>query len=200
MSGSYRVQDHYFHRAKKDHYLARAIYKLEEIQKRYRLMRQGDRVLDLGAAPGSWVQLVSEVVGSRGHVVAVDIKPIEHPFKGNVTILLRDVLEDALVEELQKDRAPFDVVLSDMAPATSGIRSADSARSSLLFERALAVAEGTLRPGGHFLAKIFQGSEFHDLLIEVKKRFRRVNVVKPDASKKTSKEIYILGMEFKGGF
>ncbi len=200
MSGSYRFQDHYFHRAKKDHYLARAIYKLEEIQKRHRLMRQGDRVLDLGAAPGSWVQLVSGVVGPRGRVVAVDLKPIDHPFEGNVTILQRDVFEEALIEELKQDHAPFDVVLSDMAPATSGIRSADSARSSLLFERALAVAEGTLRPGGHFLAKIFQGSEFHDLLVAVKLRFRRVKVVKPDASKKTSKEIYVLGMEYRGGF
>jgi 23S rRNA (uridine2552-2'-O)-methyltransferase len=199
MSGSYRFQDHYFHRAKKDHYLARAIYKLEEIQKRHRLMRQGDKVLDLGAAPGSWVQFVNGVVGPRGCVVAVDLKPIDHPFERNVTILQRDVFEAALVEELKQDHAPFDVVLSDMAPATSGIRSADSARSSLLFERALAVAEALLRPGGHFLAKIFQGSEFHDLLIAVKLRFRRVKVVKPDASKKTSKEIYILGMEYRGG-
>ncbi len=199
MSGSHRFQDHYFHRAKKDHYLARAIYKLEEIQKRHRLMRQGDRVLDLGAAPGSWVQLVSGVVGARGRIVAVDLKPIEHPFEANVTILQRDVFEEALVDDLRRDHAPFDVVLSDMAPATSGIKAADSARSSLLFERALAVAEATLHPGGHFLAKIFQGSEFHELLIAVKLRFRRVKVVKPDASKKTSKEIYILGMELKGG-
>jgi 23S rRNA (uridine2552-2'-O)-methyltransferase len=200
MSGSYRFQDHYFHRAKKDHYLARAIYKLEEIQKRHRLMRQGDRVLDLGAAPGSWVQFASGVVGARGRIVAVDLKPIEHPFEANVTILQRDVFEEALVDDLRRDHAPFDVVLSDMAPATSGIKVADSARSSLLFERALAVAEATLRPGGHFLAKIFQGSEFHELLIAVKLRFRRVKVVKPDASRKTSKEIYILGMELKGGF
>lgn len=199
MSGSYRFQDHYFHRAKKDHYLARAVYKLEEIQNRHRLMRPGDRVLDLGAAPGSWVQLASGVVGPRGRVVAVDIKPMEHPFEGNVTVLQADVFDDALVE-LLRDHAPFDAVLSDMAPATSGIRSADSARSSLLFERALVVAEGTLRPGGHFLAKIFQGSEFHDLLVRVKRRFRRVKVVKPDASRKMSKEIYILGMEYKGGF
>jgi 23S rRNA (uridine2552-2'-O)-methyltransferase len=199
MSGSYKVQDHYFHRAKKDHYLARAVYKLEEIQKRHRLMRPGDKVLDLGAAPGSWVQLGSGVVGARGRIVAVDLKPIEHPFEANVTILQRDVFEEALVDDLRRDHAPFDVVLSDMAPATSGIKTADSARSSLLFERALAVAEATLRPGGHFLAKIFQGSEFHELLIAVKLRFRRVKVVKPDASKKTSKEIYILGMELKGG-
>lgn len=199
MSSSYRFQDHYFHRAKKDHYLARAFYKLEEIQNRHKLMRPGDRVLDLGAAPGSWVQLASGVVGPRGRVVAVDIKPIEHSFEGNVTVLREDVHEDAFLEQLLRDHAPFDAVLSDMAPATSGIRSADSARSSLLFERALVVAEGVLRPGGHFLGKIFQGSEFHDLLVRVKRLFRRVKVVKPDASKKMSKEIYILGMEYKGG-
>lgn len=197
MSGSYRFQDHYFHRAKKDHFLARAIYKLEEIQKRHRLMRPGDHVLDLGAAPGSWIQLVCGVVGARGRVVAVDIKPIEHPFGANVTILQKDVFDEALVQQLRQDHGLFDVVLSDMAPSTTGIRTADSARSSLLFERALEIAGAVLRPEGHFLAKIFQGSEFHDLLIEVKRRFRHVKVVKPDASKKTSKEIYILGMELK---
>ncbi len=198
MSATYRFQDPYFHRAKKDRYLARAVYKLEEIQHRHRILKPGDRVLDLGAAPGSWVQLASGLVGPRGVVVAVDVKAMTHPFEGNVKILQADVFDDALMERLLRDHVPFDVVLSDMAPSTSGVRSADSARSELLFERALAVAEGTLRRGGHFLAKIFQGSEFHDLLTRVKQRFRRVKVVKPDASRKASKEIYILGMDYKG--
>lgn len=194
---SHAFQDHFFHRAKKERYLARAVYKLDEIQTKYRLMRPGDRVLDLGASPGSWIQLTSQVVGPGGRVVGIDLKPIDRPFAGNVVVLERDVFDSALLEELRSQYAPFDVVLSDMAPATSGIRCADSARSALLFEEALKIAQATLRPGGHFLAKIFQGAEFHSLLSTVKTRFQKVRVVKPEASRKQSKEIYVLAMNAK---
>ena len=194
---SYAFQDHYFHRAKKEHFLARAVYKLEEIQKRYRLLRPGNRVLDLGAAPGSWLQLTSVIVGTKGRVVGVDIKSIDHLFGDNVIILQRDISEPGFAEELAEKYAPFDVVLSDMAPATSGIRVADSARSALLFEQALELVKATLKSNGNFLAKIFQGSEFHQLLPEVKKAFISVKVVKPAASRKQSREVYILAMGFK---
>jgi 23S rRNA (uridine2552-2'-O)-methyltransferase len=194
---SHAFQDHYFHRAKKENYLARAVYKLEEIQKKYKLMRIGDQVLDLGAAPGSWLQLTSRIVGPSGRVVGVDLKKIEHAFPDYVVTLQRDIFEQSFLEEIMERYAPFDVVLSDMAPATCGIRSADSARSALLFEQALHLATLTLKPQGHFLAKIFQGSDFHDLLLEVKKRFEWVKVVKPDASRKKSKEIYICAMRFR---
>ena len=194
---SYAFQDHYFHRAKKEHFLARAVYKLEEVQKRYKLLKPGNRVLDLGAAPGSWLQLTSTIVGAKGLVVGVDIKAIDQTFPGNVIILQRDISQPGFAEELAGQYAPFDVVLSDMAPATSGIRVADSARSALLFEHALELIKATLRSNGNFLAKIFQGSEFHQLLPEVKKAFTSVRVVKPAASRKESKEVYILGMGFK---
>jgi 23S rRNA (uridine2552-2'-O)-methyltransferase len=193
----YAFQDHYFHRAKKEHFLARAVYKLEEIQKRYQLLKPGNRVLDLGAAPGSWLQLTRSIVGTKGLVVGVDIKSIDHSFPGNVIILQRDIFESGFAEELAGGYPPFDVVLSDMAPATSGIRVADSARSALLFEQALELVRLTLRPRGNFLAKIFQGTEFHQLLPEVKKAFASVKVVKPAASRKQSKEVYILAMGFK---
>jgi 23S rRNA (uridine2552-2'-O)-methyltransferase len=194
---SYAFQDHYFHRAKKEHFLARAVYKLEEIQKRYRLVKGGDRVLDLGAAPGSWLQFVGNLVGPKGLVVGVDIKRIDHSFPVNVVILQRDLFDPGIAEELASSYGPLDVVLSDMAPATSGIRFADSARSALLFEQALQVARITLKPSGHFLAKIFQGADFHGLLPEVKKAFTQVKVVKPAASRKQSKEVYIVAMGFK---
>jgi len=193
----YTYQDHYFHRAKKEHYLARAVYKLEEIQKKYRLIHSGDRVLDLGAAPGSWLQLVSGIIGPSGLAVGVDLKNIAHSFPKYVVTVERDIFEVETVEELASGYSPFDVVLSDMAPATSGVRVADSARSARLFEQALEIAKLTLKDQGHFLAKIFQGSEFHDLLLDVKKLFGWVKVVKPDASRKVSKEIYILAMRFK---
>ncbi len=195
---TYAFQDHYFHRAKKEHFLARAVYKLEEIQGRYRLIKRGNRVLDLGASPGSWLQFTTEIVGPKGLVVGVDINAISHPFPGNVVILRRDIFEPGFPEELVSRYAPFDVVLSDMAPATSGIRVADSARSAILFEQALHVAGLTLKPEGNFLAKIFQGSDFHDLLVRVKSLFDRVKVVKPAASRKQSKEVYILALSFKG--
>jgi 23S rRNA (uridine2552-2'-O)-methyltransferase len=194
---SYTFQDHYFHRAKKENYLARAVYKLEEIQKKYRLIKPGDRVLDLGAFPGSWVQLASGIVGPKGLVVGVDLKQIEHRFSKPVVVLQRDVFDPEFTEELVRDYAPFDVVMSDMAPATSGIKIADSARSSLLVEQALALAGRVLEPQGNFLAKIFQGSEFHTILQEVKKQYSEVRAVKPDASRKQSKEIYILAKRFK---
>lgn len=194
---TYNYRDHYFLRAKKENYLARAIYKLEEIQKKHRLLRPGYRVLDLGAAPGSWIQLSSGIVGPSGLVVGIDLKSIEHQFPRHVNILQGDIFDEQLLESIKNELSPFDVVLSDMAPSTSGVKVADSARSALLFERALEIARVTLKEQGHFLAKIFQGSEFHDLLVEVKKLFEWVKVIKPDASKKQSKEIYILAMRFK---
>jgi 23S rRNA (uridine2552-2'-O)-methyltransferase len=194
---SYAFQDHYFHKAKKEHFLARAIYKLDEIQKRYKLLRPGNRVLDLGAAPGSWLQLTSDIVGPKGMVIGIDLKTIDHTFPGNVVNLQRDICEPGFAEELAGKYAPFDVVLSDMAPATSGIRVADSARSALLFEQALRVARLTLKKNGHFLAKIFHGTDFHVLLQEVKGAFNQVKVVRPAATRKQSKEVYILAMQFK---
>ncbi|HAA05496.1 MAG TPA: 50S rRNA methyltransferase [Syntrophobacteraceae bacterium] len=194
----HKYQDHYFHRAKKDRYLARAVYKLEEIHNKHRLLRPGNRVLDLGAAPGSWMQLTAGIIGPNGFLVGVDLKKIEHPFPPHVVVLQGDIHEESFVQQLQREYAPFDVILSDMAPATSGIRMADSARSALLFERTLELVRILLRPQGHFLSKIFQGAEFHGLLVDVKKAFSRVKVVKPDASRKESKEIYILAMNYKG--
>lgn len=194
---SYTVQDHFFHRAKKENYLARAVYKLQEIQKKYRVIRAGNRVLDLGAAPGSWIQCTSEVIGPAGLIVGVDLKKIEHRFSNRVVLLEGDITNPEFSSGIEKEYAPFDVVLSDMAPSTSGIRVADSARSELLFETALGCARSMLRPQGHFLAKIFQGSDFHSLLQEVKRDFEWVKVIKPEASRKQSKEIYILALRYK---
>lgn len=194
---SFTFQDHYFHRAKKENYLARAVYKLDEIQKKHKILRAGNRVLDLGAAPGSWMQLTAGIVGPSGLVVGVDLKGIEHSFPPHVVVMQRDIFEEGFEADLLRDFAPFDVILSDMAPATCGIKAADSARSELLFEQAFHLATVLLKPQGHFLSKIFQGSDFHNLLLEVKRRFGAVKVVKPDASRKQSKEIYILAMRFK---
>ena len=194
---AFTVQDHYFLKAKKQHYLARAVYKLEEIQKKYKILRAGCRVLDLGAAPGSWIQLARGVVGQSGLIVGIDLKPIEHPFPNRVVTLQGDIFDREFVEEALRGHLPFHVVLSDMAPATSGIKVADSARSALLFERAFEIACWALQPGGTFLAKIFHGSEFHQLLAQLKQQFGRTRVIRPEATRKQSREIYILAMNLK---
>ena len=194
---AFKVQDHYFRKAKKQHFLARAVYKLEEIQKKYKILRAADRVLDLGAAPGSWIQLAGGVVGQSGLIVGIDLKPIEHAFPNRVVTLQGDIFDREFVEAALRDHLPFDVVLSDMAPATSGIKVADSARSALLFERAFEIAAYVLRPGGTFLAKIFHGSEFHQLLAQLKKQFGQTRVIRPEATRKQSREIYILAMNLK---
>jgi 23S rRNA (uridine2552-2'-O)-methyltransferase len=194
---AFTVQDHYFLKAKKQHYLARAVYKLEEIQKKYKILRAGCWVLDLGAAPGSWIQLARGVVGQSGLIVGIDLKPIEHPFPNRVVTLQGDIFEREFVEAALRDYIPFDVVLSDMAPATSGIKMADSARSALLFERAFEIARCALKPGGTFLAKVFHGSEFHQLLAQLKKEFGQTRAIRPEATRKQSREIYILAMNLK---
>jgi len=194
---AFTVQDHYFRKAKKQHYLARAVYKLEEIQRKYKILRVGYRVLDLGAAPGSWIQLARGVVGHSGIIVGIDLKPIEHAFPNGVVTLQGDIFDREFVEAALRDHLPFDVVLSDMAPATSGIKVADSARSALLFERAFEIAAYVLRPGGTFLAKIFHGSEFHQLLAQLKKEFGQTRAIRPEATRKQSREIYILAMNLK---
>lgn len=194
---TFTVKDHYFRKAKKENFLARAIYKLEEIQKKHKILKPGFRVLDLGASPGSWIQLASSVVGPSGLVVGIDLKPIEHTFPKYVKTLQGDIFDAEFVEAGLRDYIPFDVVMSDMAPSTSGIKVADSARSALLVERALEIARLVLKPGGSFLTKIFQGSEFHELLLETKKAFAQTRVIKPEASRKQSREIYILALNLK---
>lgn len=193
---AFNVQDHYFHKAKKEHFLARAVYKLEEIQNKYKILRPGQRVLDLGAAPGSWIQLAATVVGPSGLVMGIDLKPIEHTFPRHVKTLCGDIYDTEFIDAAIGPFIPFDVVLSDMAPSTSGIKMADCARSALLFERAFEIARTALKQDGTFLAKIFQGAEFHKLLVEVKKHFHKTRVIKPEASRKQSKEIYILALNF----
>jgi len=195
---SYQVRDHYFKKAKKEHFLARAVYKLEQVQKKYQLLERGQRVLDLGAAPGSWMQYTARIIGPRGFLLGVDLQPIRHPFPPHVQVLTGDIFDEAFIVSRILDKAPFDVVLSDMAPKTSGIRVADAARSALLVEQALAVARRVLRKDGRFLVKIFQGAEFHELLAEVKKSFGWVKVFKPEATRKASREIYICAMRFRG--
>ncbi len=192
----WQPQDHYFREAKREGFSARSVYKLEEIDKRVRLLRSGQRVLDLGCHPGSWLQYCARVVGKRGLVVGVDTRQVSIELPSHVHFLQADVFEVSPADLHHLSRV-FDVVLSDLAPATTGIRSVDSNRSHMLFQRALTLADHLLEPGGHFLAKVFQGSGFDAITQQLKGKFRKVRVIKPRATRKVSKEIYLLALDKK---
>lgn len=192
----WQPQDHYFHRAKKEGYIARSVYKLEEVDRRVRLLKQGQRVVDLGCHPGSWLQYCARAVGKRGLVVGVDSRKISLELPPHVHLVQADVYELSPAD-LHHFSDEFDVVLSDLAPATTGIRSVDSDRSSLLFQRALSLAEDLLVPGGHFLGKIFHGSSFDEIVRDLKSKFSQVKGIKPRATRKESKEIFLVAMDKK---
>ena len=191
-SSKNRWADHYSRQAKKDHYPARSVYKLKEIQSRYRLIRPGDKILDLGCSPGSWLLYAAEITGKKGTVIGIDLKPVTIGLPPQAVVHVGDVqaLEDDLIEKLGHN---FNAVISDMAPSTSGIKDVDTARSLDLCTAALAVARRFLVPGGTFLCKIFQGADFDAFSRRVKKNFSKQKIFKPRSSRKASREIYIIG-------
>ena len=196
-----QLNDPYVEEAKRRGYRSRAAFKLTEIDDRYRFLKPGMIVLDLGAAPGGWSQIAAERVGSaegKGQVLAVDVSPIE-PLPG-VEVLTQDVSADdapaAIRAALKGGRA--DVVLSDMAASATGHRSTDHLRVVALVEAALDLAEGMLKPGGTFLAKVFQGGAGGELVTWLKRSFAKVHHVKPKASRKESPEVYVLATGFRG--
>ncbi len=192
----YNPKDHYYHKAKEQNYAARSVFKLEEIDAKHKLFRSGQKVLDLGAAPGSWSQFASKKIGEKGRILGVDLSPVNVKLKNAEFIQadLRDLnLEQIFAEHGFND--PFDLVLSDMAPKTTGIRFTDQARSMELCELALDVARRFLKPGGHFVCKLFHSDEFQTLRDAIKKDFEQFNAVKPDSTRKISKEIFLVGLK-----
>jgi 23S rRNA (uridine2552-2'-O)-methyltransferase len=191
--------DHYTERAKKERYPARSVYKLKEAQKKYRLIGKGNRILDLGCSPGSWLLYAAELTGNRGEVLGIDQKAVKISTPAQVKTLTADILTiDGPWIEKEKLANRFNVVLSDMAPATTGNKAVDAARSYRLCEAALNMAQIVLVPGGSFFCKIFQGEEFKRFSDSVKSRFKMHKIFKPQSSRKESKEIYIIGMNFNG--
>jgi len=186
--------DAFFRKARGAGFAARSVYKLEEIDRKLRLLRAGDRVLDLGCRPGSWLQYALKVVGPHGAVVGIDRDPLQQSIPG-ARVLHGDIFAtpDA---ELLGPLAAFDVVLSDMAPNTTGVRATDQARSAALVEEALARAERLLAPGGAVVAKIFQGPDLEAIRKRMAGRFSDVRMVKPEGSRAQSIEIYLAGKGF----
>lgn len=187
------VNDFFVKQAKKDGYRSRAAYKLLEIHERDKLFKPGMAVVDLGAAPGSWSQVVANKVGRNGKVVAVDLLEMA-PMPG-VEFIQGDFREDSILNDLKirLESRPLDVVISDMSPNVSGIKLSDQARSMHLAELALEFAIERLNPGGSFLVKVFQGYEFDQFLLSMRAGFDRVIIRKPKASRDRSKELYLLG-------
>jgi len=186
--------DRYHQKAKKEGFLARAVFKLEELDTQFKLFKPGQRVLDLGCAPGSWLQYARSKVGETGILVGLDRAPLKDA--SGARIVVGDVMSIE-VKDLLGDLSNFDVVLSDMAPDTSGIRNMDQARSEALFERALEIATETLAPGGNFVGKLFQGPDFKKLIESVRARFAVGKTAKPSSSRQESIEQYVVGKGFK---
>lgn len=188
-------RDHYFKQAKKDNYPARSVYKLKEIQDKLGILKPGQRVLDLGASPGSWSLRAAEILGPSGRVLAVDLQPAGAAFPETVTFLQEDVFTPgpALAKALDA-MGPFDVVLSDMAPNTTGHKFTDQARSQDLCDEALRVALARLKKGGALVLKIFQGPDTKGFTDALRRHFATVKIVKPKSSRPESKEIFIVGL------
>jgi 23S rRNA (uridine2552-2'-O)-methyltransferase len=192
-----QLNDPYVAKAREKGYRSRAAFKIVELDDKYRFFKRGARVLDLGAAPGGWSQIAAQRVGAAGRVVALDILEME-PIDG-VTIFLGDMLAPETPDLLKEALGgPADVVLTDMAAPTTGHRQTDHLRTSALLEAALDLAEETLRPGGIFVGKAFQGGAASELLQRLKKSFTGVKHVKPPASRSQSVELYLVATGFRG--
>jgi 23S rRNA (uridine2552-2'-O)-methyltransferase len=194
----YQPKDHYFKKAKDAGFRARSAFKIEEIASRYAIFRKGQAVLDLGAAPGGFLQVILEEVGPTGRVVGVDLAVIRPLGRPNVVTAVLDVLDPAFDRRLDELHAgPFDVVVSDLAPKTTGIRNTDEARSLRLAQKALELARVRGRLGGHFIAKLFMGGDFEGFRAEMRALFEDVKVVRPEATRGASMEIYLVGLRRK---
>jgi 23S rRNA (uridine2552-2'-O)-methyltransferase len=191
-----QLNDPYVQAAKRDGYRSRAAYKLIELNDRFRVLKPGMTVVDLGAAPGGWAQVSAAAVGARGRVVAVDITPFDQV--AGVELIIADVTELAS-EALIRDAAGggADIVLSDMAPPSSGHRGTDHLRIIGLAEAGLDLARGLLRPGGSFVAKVWQGGTENELLTTLKRDFSNVRHAKPPASRSDSAEMYVVAQGFR---
>lgn len=196
---AYPRDDAFYRRAKKEGYRSRAAYKLVELNQRFHLMKPGQKVVDFGAAPGGWLQVAAQIVGAQGKVIGIDLQPIEPIKAGNVITMQADITTDDIVDSVRDVLgSQADCVLSDLAPHLSGIRDADIARSVALARAAFAAAQKLLRPGGTFLVKTFTGQEADDFYAELRSRFRSVRRSRPEATRKGSSEIYLIGQDFKG--
>ena len=184
--------DYYAQKARREGWVARSAYKLEEIQKKYSVLKRGGQVLDLGCCPGSWLQVASKLVGKSGLVVGIDISPLKHAMPDNVRFIQADALSlEGLPAEFPHE---FDTVLSDMAPKTSGKKFVDTQRSLILCKAALHFSGRYLKAKGTLVCKVFQGDGFNEFVDMLKERFEKIRLFRPRSTRKASREIYAVGL------
>ncbi len=193
----YEPKDAYYHQAKKEGFVARSALKLEELDKKFRLFSKGQKILDLGCAPGSWLQYASSKIGATGAIFGIDLDPVRVT-KPNVETVEGDIFELSVSDERIVKYLPFDFIQSDAMTKTTGIPESDCARSVALADYALDLAKkGVLKGGGTFVVKVFEGPGFTEFYVNFKKYFKKTAVNKPEATRKGSREVYVVGLEFK---
>jgi 23S rRNA (uridine2552-2'-O)-methyltransferase len=193
-----RKRDYYYKKAKEEKYRSRATYKLFQAIEKYHFIERGDVVVDLGAAPGGWVQAARKIVGTKGFVLGVDLKPIEPFRQDNVRTIIGDINDQETHEQiLAMLPRKADTVISDASPNISGIWEVDHARQIDLAQQALKIALKTLRPPGNFMVKVFEGDLLGDFIKKMKEHFEVVRIIKPMASRAKSSELFLLGMRLK---
>lgn len=193
-----RKREYYYRKAKEERYRSRATYKLLQVIKKYRIFKKGDIVVDLGAAPGGWLQAAQKVVGDKGFVLGVDLKSIEPLEAANVYTIIGDITDLKIQKQIERILPSLaDAIISDVSPNISGVWEVDHARQIDLARESLLLALRFLRENGNFFVKVFQGDLFQDFVKEVRRDFVRVEIVKPKASRARSAEIFVLGMGLK---
>ena len=196
---AYNPRDRYYQKAKQEGYRSRAAYKLLELQERYRLLKAGDAVVDLGAAPGGWLQVAAKIVGPKGRIVGVDLQSIQGFREANIILVQGDMTSKDVQKKIQEFlNGPADCVLSDLAPKLSGIRDADAARCLELNRAALAIGAQLLRANGSLLIKSFISQDLQSFTAELKKYFSAVQRTKPEATRQGSSEFYFYAKGFTG--
>lgn len=192
----YQPKDYFFRKAKEEGLRARSAFKIDEIAKRFSIFKKGQTVVDLGAAPGGFLQIILNEVGPTGHVVGVDLAAIKPLGRPNVKTAVMDVLADDFAVQLEAlHPGPVDVVVSDLAPKTTGVKDVDEARSLRLAGIALDVGRARGRVGGHFIAKLFMGGDFEQFRSDIRALYTDVKIVRPEATRGASMEIYLVGLK-----
>jgi 23S rRNA (uridine2552-2'-O)-methyltransferase len=193
-----RWDDHYARLAKKDKWLARSVYKLQEIDNKFKMIHKGDRLLDLGCFPGSWTQYALKKVGNQGEVVGIDLSRPDHRLSSDFRFIQADVMS-LEPQWLTREISPRDVVISDLAPPTTGIRATDTSRSIALARKALEIACVLLKKKGDFVCKILEGEDIKRFKSEVSGNFSQVRLFRPKATRKRSREVYLVGQGWMDG-
>lgn len=201
--GRYQRKDHLYQRAKDEGYASRAVYKLEELQKRFQLLKKGMSVLDLGCAPGGWMEIASELVGSKGRVLGIDLKQVNIKSKSDtshavIEFIRSDVFAPEIMDVIRKKHPDlFDIVLSDLSPNLSGIKFRDIAASAEMGRKVIELSTEILRPGASLVAKLFPGEDTDEVVTEVEQSFRSIKRVVLSSTRKSSNEYYLICRNFR---